>query len=159
MYHKKQAFVLDVREDLGVFLETPQLYIPPKKDGRGRKPSAYTCAQKPVSLKFLIKQIDEKDWQTITHQEGTKGRMIRKTIIIDDHIWKPEKGNQIESVQLIISTETNGSEIKYSLYYCPEGKIDLFRQMQRYWVERAFQNVKSDRRSGTIKIHQYQVRS
>ena len=30
----------------------------------------------------------------------------------------------------------------------------LFRQMQRYWIERAFQNVKEQ-----LGLHQYQVRS
>lgn len=68
------------------------------------------------------------------------------------------RGSQIESVQLIISTETDGSEVKYSLCYNVEGKIPLetalFRQMQRYWVERAFQNVKEQ-----LGLHQYQVRS
>ena len=33
-------------------------------------------------------------------------------------------------------------------------EIALFRQMQRYWVERAFQNVKEQ-----LGLHQYQVRS
>ena len=33
-------------------------------------------------------------------------------------------------------------------------EIALFRQMQRYWIERAFQNVKEQ-----LGLHQYQVRS
>ena len=77
---------------------------------------------------------------------------------MDVHIWKQERALQIESVQLIISTEIDGSEIKYSLCYNIESKmpleVALFRQMQRYWIERAFQNVKEQ-----LGLHQYQVRS
>ena len=36
LYDKKEAFVLDVGEELGVYLAPAQLYIPAKKDGRGR---------------------------------------------------------------------------------------------------------------------------
>jgi SRSO17 transposase len=158
LYDKKQAFVLDVGEELGVYLASPQLYIPVKKEGRGRTPTAYVCDSDPILLKDLIKQIPEQEWQTITHRQGTKGPLIRRATIIDVYIWKPERGAKIESVQLIISTETDGSEIKYSLCYDEAVKMSLetalFRQMQRYWIERAFQNVKEQ-----LGLHQYQVRS
>lgn len=64
----------------------------------------------------------------------------------------------METLQLLISTESDGSEIKYSLCYTPQGKstldLALFRQMQRYGCKRAFQNVKEQ-----LGLHQYQVRS
>ena len=158
LYDKKQAFVLDVGEELGVYLASPQLYIPAKKEGRGRTPTAYVCDSEPILLKDLIKQISEQEWQTITHRQGTKGPLIRRATIMDVYIWKPERGTKVESVQLIISTETDGSEIKYSLCYHEAVKMSLetalFRQMQRYWIERAFQNVKEQ-----LGLHQYQVRS
>ena len=158
LYDKKQAFVLDVGEELGVYLQLPQLYVPAKKEGRGRTPTNYVCDAKPILLKDLIKQVEEKQWQTIIHRQGTKGPLTRKATIIDVYIWKPERGTAIESLQLIMSTETDGTEIKYSLCYDVTGKMSLetalFRQMQRYWIERAFQNVKEQ-----LGLHQYQVRS
>lgn len=158
LYAKKQEFVLDVGEELGVYLAPPQLYIPAKKPGRGRTPSAYVCDQKPLSLKQVLEQLPEERWQTLTHRQGTKGPLTRKAVILDVYLWKPEHQTVIESVQLLISTEIDGSEVKYSLCYMPEGKLSLntalFRQMQRYWCERAFQNVKEQ-----LGMHQYQVRS
>lgn len=158
LYDKKQEFVLDVGEELGVYLAHPQLYIPAKKAGRGRAPTAYVCDIKPLLLKDLLKQILDEQWQTITHRQGTKGPLTRKAVFLDVYIWKPERQTAIEAVQLLISSETDGSEIKYSLCYTPEGKLSLntalFRQMQRYWCERAFQNVKEQ-----LGLHQYQVRS
>ena len=158
LYDKKQAFVLDVGEELGVYLDRPQFYIPPKKDGRGRTPTNYVCDAKPVLIKDLIKQIPDEHWQIITHRQGTKGPLIRKAAMIDVYIWKPERGTDIEAIELIISMQTDGSEIKYSLCYNVEGKmpleVALYRQMQRYFIERAFQNVKEQ-----FGLHQYQVRS
>jgi len=158
LYAKKQEFVLDVGEELGVYLAPPQPYVPAKKAGRGRIPTAYVCDQKPLSLKQILTQIHDEQWQTITHRHGTKGPLTRKAVILDVSLWKPERETTIESVQLLISTEIDGSEVKYSLCYTPEGKLSLttalFRQMQRYWCERAFQNSKEQ-----LGLHQYQVRS
>ena len=64
LYDKKQAFVLDVGEELGVYIASPQLYIPAKKEGRGRIPTAYVCDSEPILLKDLIKQIPKQEWQT-----------------------------------------------------------------------------------------------
>lgn len=158
LYKTKQAFVLDVSDDLGVYLTEPQLYIPSKKKGRGRTPTSHVCDSKPIQLKKIIKQIPDENWQTITHRNGTKGPLIRKACIIDVYVWKPIRKAQIETLQLLISTELDGSEVKYSLCYEPENKVTLgialYRQMQRYWVERAFQNVKEH-----LGMNQYQVRS
>lgn len=89
---------------------------------------------------------------------GTKVPMIRKVVIIDVHIWKTERKEVIEYVQLIISTNEDEGKIKCSLCYCPKGKMELeialYRQIQRYWVERAFQNTKKH-----LGLHQSQVRS
>ena len=47
LYTKEQAFVIDVGEDLGVYLTLPQSYIPTKKDGRGRTPTIMFVILKP----------------------------------------------------------------------------------------------------------------
>ena len=155
----EQCFVLDVSDDLGVYLNKPELYIPPKREGRGRTPTTLVCDQKPIQLKAIFKQIKKEDWQTITHRNGTKGPMTRKAYMTDIYVWKSNRGQHIESLQLLISTEVDGSEVKYSLCFKPKGeKLPLSTalpwQMQRYWVERAFQNVKEH-----LGMNQYQVRS
>lgn len=159
LYAKQQAFVLDVGENLGVYLARPMPYLPSKKEGRGRTPTQYVCDERPVLLKDLLAQVKESDWKTLTHRVGTKGSMVRKAVLLEVYIWNAERGTEFETLQLLISTEEDGSEIKYSL--CYSGKeanmsieTALFRQMQRYWVERAFQNCKEH-----LGMHQYQVRS
>ena len=61
----------------------------------------------------------------------------------------------METLQLIISRNTDGSEIKYSLsneLLLPDEEL-LYRQMQRYWVERSFQELKD-----VLGLTDYQVR-
>ena len=158
LYAQKKAFVLDVGEELGTYLVQPQPYIPVKKPGRGRAPTAYVCDAEVLSLKTRIQQIPQAQWQTITHRHGIKGPLTRKAVLLDIYLWKPENETTFASLQLLISTEVDGSEIKYSLCYTPDGMLSLttalFRQMQRYWCEKAYQNVKEK-----LGLHQYQVRS
>ena len=158
LYGIERDFVLDVGQELQVYLELPKLYVPAKNGKKGRNPSRYVCDAKPINLKKLVSQISKKQWKTIVHRHGTKGAMVRKAVMLDVYIWKPEKGTNIEAVQLLISMETDKSEIKYSLCYSSKQKMSLktalWRQMQRYWIERAFQDVKQQ-----LGMHQYQVRS
>lgn len=159
LYSKKQAFVVDISEEFGVYLSEPKLTIPTKKAGRGRVPHTYVSDSKPILPKDLLNQIPESQWKTITHRQGTKGALVRRATMINVWIWKPERGTEIESLQLLISTDADGSEVKYSLCYNGDAQAmsletAVYRQMQRYWVERAFQNVKEQ-----LGLHQYQVRS
>lgn len=158
LYGKEQPFVMDVGEELGVYLAGPQVCVPEKAAGKGRKPTRWACDEKAVRVKDLARQIPQEQWLAIEHRSGTKGALVRKAAIVDVWLWKPEQGAYAEKCQLLISTEVDGSEVKHSLCYQPDGKMPLetalFRQMQRYWVERAFQDVKEQ-----IGMHQYQVRS
>jgi SRSO17 transposase len=154
-----QTFVMDVGSEKGVYLSDPKPFIPPRKDNApGPSPTKYQTLEKSVILKDLIKQIEPNQWETIVHRKGTKGNLIRRAVILNVWVWNPEFNDKVEKLQLIISTETDGTEAKFSLCYQKEGEITLekalFWQMQRYFVERAFQNAKTQ-----LGMHQYQVRS
>ena len=57
LYDNNQPFVVDVGEELGVYLTKPQLYVPAKKQGKGATPTNYVCDEKPIQLKNLIKHL------------------------------------------------------------------------------------------------------
>ena len=155
---KGKTFVLDVGEGLGVYLNNPEPYMPVKEEGRGRTPTRYKSDQTPILLKNLLLQVPDEQWQALTHRRGTKGPLKRQAALLDVWVWGTENGDKVEALQLLISRELDGSEIKFSL--CHESNQPmtlpnaLYRQMQRYWVERAFQDVKEQ-----LGLHQYQVRS
>ena len=153
-----RAFVLDVGEGLGVYLSDPAPYVPTKEEGRGRTPSRYKSDQKPVLLKNLLPTLPADQWQALTHRRGSKGPLKRQAVLLDVWVWDAAQQDKAETLQLLISRELDGSEVKFSLCFQerqPLALLDaLYRQMQRYWVERAFQDVKEQ-----LGLHQYQVRS
>ena len=149
-------FVLDIGGEMGLYLEHPEPFIP--KQGKGRKPTKYRTTQKTIQVKDLIKQLPKEGWQLLTHREGTKGPKTRKVYWMPVYLWSSAYGAKVEQYKLLFSTEANGTEMKYSLCYQANENLELktllYYQMARYWVERAFQNIKQQ-----LGMHQYQVRS
>lgn len=150
-----KAYVLDVGEELQVCLEKPTPYIP-KSGGKGRNRTRYVIEEGKISLKKLVEEIQASEWKTIEYREGTKGKLLREAVLLKVWIWKKGRA-EVEEAELLISRKLDKTEVKYSLCHEPDGEISvetaLFRQMQRYWIERAFQEIKEQ-----IGLHQYQVR-
>lgn len=150
-----KAYVMDVGEELQVCLEKPQPYLP-KGVGKGRPRTRLVIDEAKISLKKLVGEIEAGEWETIEYRQGTKGKLVREAVLKKVWVWK--KGTaEIEAAELLISRKTDQSEVKFSLCNEPSGELSvekaLFRQMQRYWIERAFQEIKEQ-----IGLHQYQVR-
>jgi len=150
-----KAYVLDVGEELQVCLEKPHPYLP-KGSGRGRNRTRCVIAEAKISLQKLVGEIRAGEWQVIKYRQGTKGKLVREAVLKKVWIWK--KGTaEIEETEVLISRKLDQTEIKYSLCNAPQSELSvetgLFRQMQRYWIERAFQEIKEQ-----IGLHQYQVR-
>jgi len=150
-----KASVMDVGEELQVCLEKPQPFVP-KRVGKGRPRTQLVIDESKISLKKLVEEIQASEWQTIEYRQGTKGKLVREAVLKKVWIWK--KGTlEIEEAELLISRKTDQSEVKFSLCNDPKGGLSidkaLFRQMQRYWIERGFQEIKEQ-----IGLHQYQVR-
>lgn len=150
-----KAYVMDVGEELQVCLEKPQPYLP-KRVGKGRPKARLVIDEAKISLKKLVGEIEVSEWQTIEYREGTKGKLVREAVLKKVWIWK--KGTlEIEEAELLISRKLDKTEVKFSLCNEPKRELSvaaaLFRQMQRYWIERAFQEIKEQ-----LGLHQYQVR-
>lgn len=158
-----KLFVMDVGENLQVYLDDPKPYIPASKSGRGRKKSSFISDSKSLKVKELLTTIADDDWKVYTFRTGTKGAMKRKMVIFDVYVWSAKRVTEQypEKLRLIISADLDGTEIKYSL--TNEGQVTqenrlsdyeiLYRQMQRYWVERGFQDCKD-----VLGMTDYQVR-
>jgi len=159
----KQLYIMDVSEDLPLYLEDPEPYIPISNSGKGRKKSSYISDKKSIKSKELKAGFLEEDWKTIKIRQGTKGPMIRKMIVREIYVWSAKRVTvaKAEKLRLLISCNEDGSEVKYSVTNdvdLPNQKILsskelLFRQMQRYWVERGIQICKD-----SLGMTDYQVR-
>ena len=160
---RNHRFIMDVSERQQVYLSPPKPYIPPSNPGRGRKKKAWVSDQKPVMLKVLISKLTEQDWSSYIVRQGTKGPIERLCYVRDVYFWSSKRPNnsEVEKLQVIISRNPDGSQLKYSftnniaLENQPvlSEKELLYRQMQRYWIERGFQDLKD-----VLGMTDYQVR-
>ena len=156
-------YIMDVSEKLYFYLQDPTPYIPASKSGKGRKKSNYVSDLTPMQCKDFRQTIKEEEWQTIKIRQGTKGPLVRKVKVVDIFIWSAKKATSSnrEKQRLIISCNEDGSEVKYSvtndISLAKKQKLSnrelLYRQMERYWVERGFQNCKD-----ALGMTDYQVR-
>jgi SRSO17 transposase len=159
-----KMFVLDVRGNQVVYLSHPMPYIPDGPAGQGGIKNTYKSAEQGVMVRDLLNTLPPTQWKTYTFRQGTKGGKIRQVVCLNVYIWNKRraKTDTVEELRLIISREEDGSEIKYSVTndiakdgYQPFSECSLlYRQMQRYWVERAIQDCKD-----TLGMTDYQVRT
>jgi hypothetical protein len=112
----------------------------------------------------LVAGIVPDDWKTFTFRYGTKGPMTRQVHTRTVYLWNAKSADPmaVEKYTLVISRNTDGSEVKYSVSNDVDNPdhpllapCDLLRrQMNRYWVERGLQDCKD-----TLGMTEYQVRS
>lgn len=151
--------ILDVHRDQYVFLEEPVIAIPDKKEGKGRTATKYKTASKAIEARVLKTNLQERDFEEITIRSGTKGAIKSKIAVINVYTWDGHSSSSKQRQLLIrISATTNGNEeIKYALCNAKPGQYTAKQiaqmQAQRYFVERAFQECKTD-----IGMSEYQVR-
>jgi len=118
----RRAFVLDITPTRKVHLSDPAL---PPYGGAG-----------PVSIEGVECLLADERWRQITHRRGAKGLLVRQAALVK--VWLAKSGSEAASgpFWLLVSRETDGSQIKFSLCHQTDGEPDvevaLGRQMQRY---------------------------
>lgn len=155
LQQRGQAYVLDVGLGLHLYLTDPTPTADPVWSGRGRPPRR---AQPLGTALALAAQVAASTWQTVTYRPGQKGPLLREAVLLP--VWRWEKGEPAQALHLLISRELDATQVKYSRCYCPPGTPvlgvgqALYRQLQRYWIERVFQEAKQQ-----LGLHQNQTRS
>ncbi len=154
--------VLDVHKDQHVYLEEPVIMIPDKKQGKaGRTPTKIKTTSRAIEVRTLKKQLEEKggEFEIIEIRQGTKGAVKSKVALINVWIWdgKSSASKQRQLLIRISETDNGSEEVKYALTNAKQGEFSVKEvaqmQAQRYFVERSFQECKSD-----IGMSEYQVR-
>lgn len=150
------TFLLDIHCSQLVYPLKPSLPLPEQTAepfSKSTKPHADTD---PLRVDVYAKQWAAYDWQTVTVREGTKGPLILSMHVAPVWLWDAETATLTERV-LVISRNQADNKIKYSLsnadYLTTATERFAYMQAQRYWVERAFQEAKSE-----LGMSDYQVR-
>ena len=150
-------YVLDVHKDEKVFAEKPIFKIPEKTKKRARPSNKPKPHIEPVRLDTYQKQLSEDDWKVESHIRKThKG--WKKVKVHKSKVWICEDNQTLSEYTLVITQSVDGKkETKYSL---SNGGFDQYSteeyayfQCQRYWVERAFDDLKNE-----LGMSDYQIR-
>lgn len=156
---RQQAYVLDVGPALGLHVADPTPAGRPVGTGTGRPPRRLRPTAPAHALPVLLAQVPATAWRTYTYRTGRQGPLQRQAVLVPVWRWDAER-QQAQALQVLLSRELDGSNLKYSLCYTPAGAPALstaqalWRQMQRYWIERVFQEAKQH-----LGLHQNQTRS
>jgi len=150
-----EIFMADVHKDQPIYLGDPAPYLP-AKTGRGRTPTQLVTALKPVRVDKWAAAQPEEAWQRIAFRESTKGWL--KGDFLTCRVWTWDHTDTEGRLRhLVIRREIGAKEeLKYSLSNASEiTSLErlAFMQGQRYFVERAFQDAKSN-----VGLDHYQIR-
>ena len=151
-----ERFVVDVHSDFRVYLDDPAPYIPEKRNKRGRPFTRYRTDAKSYEVKKLVELLQISEQPVLKLRKTSRGPLRVRAVRVPVYVWD---GVSCDAKRyFVIATRTLGKN--------PESKISLsnvaettelkrlaWMQLQRYWIERAFEDGKSE-----CGMADYQVR-
>ena len=151
-----ETWVADVHRDQLIYLEDPRPIVPERCNPRGKSPSRRVAQTTAVRVDQWAAAQPETDWKRVALRESTKGTVVVEVLHRRVWLWDGEEPDA-HCWHLIVRREIASPwEIKYSLSNAPEATTTerlAFQQGQRYWVEHAFRNAKSE-----VGMEDYQLR-
>lgn len=142
-----ESFVVDVHKNQRVYLEDPRPAVPPRQGQKGKAPSRLRTEVENHEVEAWAKRQPRNAWQRIRFRDSTKGVLRLDVLYRQVWLWDG-KESEARCWRLIVTREV-GSErsLKYGLSNFP-AEVSLRelaqRQRQRYWIERSFQDAKSE---------------
>jgi len=151
-----ELFVVDLHSDFTVYLEDPKPYIPENEGKRGRKFTRYRTDVKSYEVREVVENFKLSDQPILKVRKTSRGPLKVRVLRVPIYVWDGE-GSEAKRY-FLVATMTLGKkpEIKISLSNTDETvglKRLAWMQLQRYWIERAFEDAKSE-----CGMADYQVR-
>jgi SRSO17 transposase len=151
-----ETFIVDLHSDFRVYVEDPKPYLPQKVNQTGRPFTNYRSDQTALEVKALMNSVPGQQWKTVTLRQTTRGGLRVRICRLEVYVWDGES-EEVKSWTVVITKSLGkNSDTKISLTNAPkEVKLKKlgWMQRQRYWVERAFEDAKSE-----CGMADYQVR-
>ena len=151
-----ELFVVDLHSDFTVYLDDPKPYVPEKKNKKGRPFTRYRTDAKSYEVKDVVELFDLLDQPVLKLRNTSRGPLKVRALRVPVYVWDGESSDSKRYDLVATSTLGKKPQIKISLSNADD-TIDLknlaWMQHQRYWIERAFEDGKSE-----CGMADYQVR-
>ena len=142
-----ERFVADVHKDQRIYLEDPEPHVPPSRGQRGRPRTRLEAQCSPQRVDEWAAQQPEDAWQRVVLRDSTQGMLEVEVLHQRGWLWDG-KEPQARHWHLIVRREIGSPQtVKYTLSNVDEStSTQRLAQMQaqRFWIERAFQEAKSE---------------
>ena len=155
-----ETFLVDVHSDFGVYVDDPMPYVPQKAKGRGRTPVKYQTKQESIEAKKLIATLSPRHWRVMKLRDTTRGQLTVRAARLKVYVWDGESERTHRWQLVVTKTLDNKRDIKISLTnYPPKTSLRrlAFRQRQRYWIERTFEDAKSECGMADYQVRKWQA--
>jgi SRSO17 transposase len=154
-----EKFLADVNSTNKIWTLEPQLEESAPHQGKGRPRKHRKLAATNQSEYLTVEQLSSRRFEAeareIVYRQGAKGDLKAKLWVAEVWTWEPEWASGPRKRQLVIRQDHDGG-MKYSLTNLPSSlswERYGYVQGQRFWVEHAFHEAKSQ-----LGMAQYQVR-
>ena len=150
--------MLDIHRDQPVYLEKPELILPPGKSQRGREPKRLKATTQSLRVSEYCKGLKACHWKKLKVRNTAKGSLIGLYHFAKVFVRNKET-NQIERRLLVIRKTSTGSgfELKYSFTNAETAqyteKAIAYMQAQRFFIEHSIKESKQ-----VLGLSQFQTR-
>jgi SRSO17 transposase len=151
-----ETFVVDVHSDFHVYLQDPKPYVPEKTNNRGRPFTKYQTDQESIEVRDVLSSVPARRWKRVTLRKTTRGVLKVRIFRMSVYVWDGE--SEKAKCWTLIVTKSLGANPDTKISLTNASKQTTLRrlgwmQRQRYWVERVFEDSKSE-----CGMADYQVR-
>ncbi|MCP4289412.1 MAG: transposase, partial [Gammaproteobacteria bacterium] len=142
-----ESFIADVHKNQRVYLEDPAPFVPESRHAGGRQRSRLVTEVDKLRVDEWARRQPRSCWQRIVLRDSTKG--VLRIEVLHRRIWAWDgKEAKARCWHLVASREIGaGKKIKYGLSNLPATmsvRQIARNQRQRFWIERSFQDSKSE---------------
>jgi SRSO17 transposase len=151
-----ERFVVDLHSDFPIYLEDPRPYLPEKTSRKGPKFTRYRTDASSIEVKAAVEGLKLCEQPVLKLRDTTRGPLKVRALRFPVYVWDREASQACRFFLLATQILGPKAETKISLSNAPETmklKTLAWMQLQRYWVERAFEDAKSE-----CGMADYQVR-
>jgi SRSO17 transposase len=142
-----ETWVADVHCDQLIYPEDPCPIVPERTSPKGRSPKRRVAQTASTRVDRWVAAQPETEWKQVALRDSTKGTL---TVEVCHHrVWLWDGKESVARCWHLIARREIGSrgKIKYSVSNAPESTTIerlAFMQGERYWVEHALRNAKSE---------------